>query len=176
MSSSTEGAQQSAAEKVQPKTAGQLERQLSQEIQALYRSQLGHQPSKVTCQLFDTKLAIIIEDSVTQPVQLLADKGQIDLAEQVRNDLNKALSPQLIDLISGILSVKVLDLLSDVTLQTGRTGIIAILDNVPIVRNPIAIPKVKRGRENSSSNPDESVDVNGGVRLKPGDSNGGNSQ
>ena len=45
-------------------TKGELERQLSQKIQAFYRRQLGHQPSKVTCQLFDSKLAVIIEDSI----------------------------------------------------------------------------------------------------------------
>ena len=41
-------------------TRGQLERTLSQRIQALYRNQLEHQPSRVTCQLFDEKLAIIL--------------------------------------------------------------------------------------------------------------------
>ncbi|MEL7420881.1 MAG: Na-translocating system protein MpsC family protein, partial [Cyanobacteria bacterium J06555_3] len=46
-------------------TCGQLERNLSQSIQAFYRQHLGHQPSKVTCQFFDSKLAIIIEDSIT---------------------------------------------------------------------------------------------------------------
>ena len=44
-------------------TIGQLERKLSQKIGALYREQLGHQIGKVTCQLLDTKLTIIIEDS-----------------------------------------------------------------------------------------------------------------
>src|ERR671933_1514581 len=125
-------------------TRGQLERLLSQQLQALYREQLGHQPSKVTCQLFDEKLAVIVEDSITPPEQLLANTGQIELAEQVRSDLDKAIQPQLKELIEEVLGVAVLDLLSDATLETGRTGIIAVLDLTPEVRNPDSIQKVKK--------------------------------
>ncbi|MEL6605234.1 MAG: DUF2294 domain-containing protein [Cyanobacteria bacterium J06614_10] len=125
-------------------TVGQLEREVSQKLQALYKKQLGHQPGKVTCQLFGTKLAIILEDSVTQPEQLLAEEGQPDLARQVREDLNTAMQPQIKALVEDILSVEILDILSDATLSTGRTGIIAILSETPAVRNPEAIPKIKR--------------------------------
>ncbi len=125
-------------------TRGQLERTLSQRLQALYRDQLGHQPSKVTCQLFDEKLAIIVENSITPPEQLLADRGQAELAEQVRSELDEAIQPQLKSLIEEVLGVDVLDLLSDATLETGRTGIIAVLNATPEVRNPDAIPKVKK--------------------------------
>jgi uncharacterized protein YbcI len=119
-------------------TRGQLERTLSQRIQALYRNQLGHQPSKVTCQLFDEKLAILLEDSITQPEQLLVESGQEALAEQVRLDLDKALQPQLKQLIEEIVGVSVVDLLSNATLATGRTGTIAVLAAAPKVRNSAA--------------------------------------
>lgn len=125
-------------------TRGQLERLLSQRLQALYREHLGHQPGKVTCQLFDEKLAIIVEDSITPPEQLLASTGQIELAQQVHEDLEKAIQPLLKELIEDVLGVAVLDILSDATLETGRTGIIAVLDITPEVRNPEAIPKVKK--------------------------------
>lgn len=125
-------------------TRGQLERLLSQKLQALYREQLGHQPSKVTCQLFDETLAIVVENSITPPEQILANNGQPELAEQVRSDLEKAIQPQLKALIEEVLKVAVLDLLSDATLETGRTGIIAILDMTPAVRNPEAVPKTKK--------------------------------
>ena len=125
-------------------TRGQLERLLSQGLQALYREQLGHQPGKVTCQLFDEKLAIIVENSITPPEQLLANTGQTELAEQVRSDLDKAIQPQLKALIEEVLGVAVLDLLSDATIETGRTGIIAVLDLTPEVRNPDSIQKVKK--------------------------------
>jgi len=116
-------------------TRGQLERTLSQRIQALYRNQLGHQPSKVTCQIFDGKIAIIVEDSVTKPEQLLIQQGREELAEQVRADLDEVIQPQLAALIEEVLGVAVIDLLSDAKLDTGRSGTIAILAETPKARN-----------------------------------------
>lgn len=128
---------------VESQTIGQLERELSQRLQALYRDQLGKRPGKATCQVFGSKLAIVLEESVTQPEQLLAEEGQKELAEQVRADLDQALRPQIKQLIEEVLQVQVLDLLSDAVLDTGRTGIVAVLSDIPAVRNPEAIPKVK---------------------------------
>jgi len=116
-------------------TRGQLERTLSQRIQALYRTQLGHQPSKVTCQIFDEKIAILLEDSVTKPEQLLAQSGKEELAEQVRSDIDEVIQPQLKALIEEVMGIAVIDLLSDAKLDTGRTGSIAILADKPQVRN-----------------------------------------
>jgi uncharacterized protein YbcI len=116
-------------------TRGQVERNLSQRIQALYRTQLGHQPSKITCQIFDTKIAIVLEDAITPPEQLLVNSGQEELAEQVRSDLDKAIQPQLKALIEEVVGVPVIDLLSDATLETGRTGTIAVLAKLPKLRN-----------------------------------------
>ncbi|MEO1590720.1 MAG: DUF2294 domain-containing protein [Cyanobacteria bacterium J06632_22] len=129
------------------KTVGQLERELSQRLQALYKDRLGQRPSKATCQLFDTKVAIVLEDSVTQPEQLLAEEGQQELAERVRDDLDQAMRPQIRQLIEAVLQVEVLDMLSDATLDTGRTGIIVVLSESPGVRNPEAIPKAKRSKD-----------------------------
>lgn len=123
-------------------TRGQAERTLSQRIQAMYRSQLGHQPGKITCQIFDEKLAIVIEDSVTQPEQLLAEEGRVELAEQVRADLDSAIRPHLKTLIEDVLNVEVLDLLSDATLETGRTGMIVVLESPPQVRASTSSQKV----------------------------------
>ncbi len=123
-------------------TRGQLERTLSQRIQAFYRHQLGHQPAKVTCQLFDEKLAIILEDSITPTEQLLLEEEQEELAQQVRSSLNDVTKPQLKALIEEIVEVSVIDLLSDSTLETGRTGIVAVLADTPQVRNLGSIPKV----------------------------------
>jgi uncharacterized protein YbcI len=115
-------------------TRGQLERTLSQRIQALYRTQLGHQPSKVTCQIFDEKIAIILEDSVTKPEQLLVESGREELAEKVRSDLDEVIRPQLKALIEEVMGIAVIDLLSDAKLETGRSGTIAVLESPPQVR------------------------------------------
>ena len=125
-------------------TVGQLERSISQKVQALYKQHLGHQPSKVTCQLFDSKMAIILENSITQPEQLLIEEGKMDLVEKIHDDLNQALRPQIKALIESILDVEVLDLLSDAAIDTARTGIIVVLSSTPNVRNPDALPKAKR--------------------------------
>lgn len=116
-------------------TRGQIERTLSQRIQALYRTQLEHQPSKVTCQLFDEKIAVILEDSITQPEQLLVSQGQEELAEKVRAELDQALQPQLKTLIEEVVGVDVVDILSNAKLETGRTATVVILANSPPVRN-----------------------------------------
>jgi uncharacterized protein YbcI len=66
------------------------------------------------------------------------------LAEQVRSELDDAIQPQLKALIEEVLGVSVVDLLTDATIETGRTGIIAVLEDTPEVRNPDAIPKIKK--------------------------------
>jgi uncharacterized protein YbcI len=75
-------------------TQGQTERTLSQRIQTLYRTHLGLQPSKVICQLIDEKVAIVLENSVTRPEQILAEADE-PLAQQVCKDLDAAIRPQL---------------------------------------------------------------------------------
>lgn len=116
-------------------TRGQLERTLSQRIQALYRTQLEHQPSRVVCQIFDEKIAIILEDSITQTEQILVNKGEEELAQQVREELDEALQPQVKELIEEIVGVTVVDLLSNAKLDTGRTATVAILAEAPQVRS-----------------------------------------
>jgi uncharacterized protein YbcI len=122
-------------------TCGQLERSLSQSIQAFYRDKIGQRPSKVTCQLFDEKVAIIIENSISNAEQLLFQEGQTKLVEEIHSALDEVIKPQLKALMEEILKVGVLDLLSDATQETGRTGMIAVLTETPQVRNPEVLPK-----------------------------------
>ncbi|PIG90939.1 DUF2294 domain-containing protein [Gloeocapsopsis sp. IPPAS B-1203] len=118
-------------------TRGQIERTLSQRIQALYRHQLEHQPSRITCQIFDEKVAIILEDSITQPEQLLVSSGQEELAQEVRSEIDEALKPQIKSIIEEIVGVSVIDLLSNAKLDTGRTATVAILAETPKLRNMV---------------------------------------
>lgn len=127
-------------------TRGQLERTLSQRVQAFYRTQLGHQPSRVQCHIADGKVIIVLEDSITKPEQLLLENGQEDLAEKVHNDLDKAIHPQLQGLIEEIVGVKVIDILSDATFDTGRTGTIVVLEEAPQLRES----QSRRTREEST--------------------------
>jgi uncharacterized protein YbcI len=117
-------------------TRGQLERSLSQQIQALYRNRLGHRLSAVDCELLENKIAIVLEQSVTQPEQLLAEQGKDDLVKALHVELDEAIQPQLKELIESVVGVAVIDLLSDVTLKTERTGMIVMLAEAPQIRDP----------------------------------------
>lgn len=115
----------------QKPTRGQLERSLSQQLQKLYREHLGHSTGKVTCQLSSDKLTIVIEASLTQPEQLLLQESDAQRVEQLRADLDGALRPKLIELVEEVLNLSVIDLMSDTTLETGRTGFVIILSDDP---------------------------------------------
>lgn len=123
-------------------TRGQLERKLSQQIQVIYREHMGHQPGKITCELGGRNLTIVIENSLTQPEQILAQQGQQDLAKEVRNNLDDAFKPELKQTIEEVTGVDVEDILSDAAIESGRTGIVAILKTQPQCREA-APPKSK---------------------------------
>jgi uncharacterized protein YbcI len=125
-------------------TRGQLERTLSQQIEALYANELGHRPAKVTCHIFGEQITVVLEEAITQPEQLLTNSGQEELAEQVRNDLDKALQPKLTGLIETVTGIRVTDLLSDAKLETGRKGIIAILEGSPQFRESTNKTQIKK--------------------------------
>jgi len=114
-------------------TRGQLERTLSQKFQRLYREQLGHLTGKVSCRLFDNKLIIVVENSLTQPEQLLLQGGSSQRVEELHMDLTKLVRPQVVELVEDVLNLEVVDLLSDTTLETGRTGLVIILSGRPDV-------------------------------------------
>jgi uncharacterized protein YbcI len=122
-------------------TIGQLEREISNHIRSLYNAQLGQRIGKIICHFFDKQLAITIENSVTLAEQTLLDSGNDILAEQVRFDLDKIIKPLLKDAIEEVINTSVVEVISHTSLASGRTGIIVILERLPTVRNPHAIPK-----------------------------------
>lgn len=124
-------------------TVGQLERSLSQAIQKLYRTRLGHSTNQVITHLLADKLVIILENSTTMAEKVLIEEGQIALATEVRKTLMEALRPYLRSLIEEILDIVIVDLIQDSILETGRTGIIAIFDRSPWVCNPNTTLKSK---------------------------------
>ena len=128
-------------------TSGQLERDLSQSILKLYRQELEHSPSKVTCQLFDDRLAIVIENALAAVEKTIVDtQGDSKIAKQLNSAINEAIELKLKTLIEEILAVEVHDILFDSTFETQRTGAIATLEQPPQVRNPESIPKNKNGK------------------------------
>ena len=115
-------------------TKGQLERQLSQTIQSLYRVQFGQLPSKIVCHLFADKVAIVAENTVTTIERLLFDSAKTDLAASIRAAISKAFKAKVKHRIQEILQVGVVDIICDSTLDSGYLGIIVFLENAPEVR------------------------------------------
>ncbi len=109
----------------------QAEQIIAEQIRAIYQSKLGHCPGFVTCQLFDDKIVIIMEHTITPPEKLLLQIDQKQLVKRVRLSIDRAMQPYLKALIEQVISVPVLDLLIDTTVHTERTGGIAILADKP---------------------------------------------
>jgi len=109
----------------------ELEQNLSQQILLLYTTQLGHQPDGVDCHIVDKTLTIVVDNPITQPERLLAANGKQQFAELIRHNLHKAFQPQLKALVEQVIGVKVVELLGDSSIETGRTSIVVILAAVP---------------------------------------------
>ncbi|WP_009633918.1 DUF2294 domain-containing protein [Synechocystis sp. PCC 7509] len=114
-----------------PPTQEQLEQKLLERIQQVYLKILGHQPQQISCKLLDKNLTVIIEDSVTQPEQLLIDIGKGELAQEVRTNIHLAFEPYLKSTIEEVTSIPLTDLISKSSLDSGRTSIVAILAHAP---------------------------------------------
>ncbi|MFE4107223.1 DUF2294 domain-containing protein [Almyronema epifaneia] len=126
-----------------PQTAQQLEQSLSRAIESLYISKLGQQPSQITCQFFEAKLAIVLEESLTHLEQLLIGAEQNKTAQRMRATLNRSLQNRISRLLEEMAGVAVIDFLSSTTFATRRTGIIVVFQDAPAVNNPYVIPKYK---------------------------------
>ncbi|MGF1521181.1 MAG: DUF2294 domain-containing protein [Leptolyngbyaceae cyanobacterium] len=111
-------------------TRKQLERSLSKQLQELYLERLAHKTDKVSCQLLNGNLTIVIEGSLTQPEQfLLKEQDQTQTVTRVRSGLDEIMRPEVINLIEKTLNRKVVDFMSNTTLSTSRTGALVILSD-----------------------------------------------
>jgi uncharacterized protein YbcI len=124
-------------------TRGQIERNLTQRLQALYQEELGQRPKKVTCQFFDEKLAIVLEQVTTPAEQFLIANERQDFAVDLRLQLDAAIKSKVLALIEEIAGVSVNAILINTDLNHAVSGIITILGSVPSIRDPETIPKAK---------------------------------
>ena len=136
-------------------TSGQLERDISQRVEKLYRQELEHSPRKVTCQLFSNQLAIVIEDALTEVEKILANTdNDTDTAQELNTAINQSIKSKLKVLVEEILAVEVDDILFSSTVKTNQAAAIATLKQSPEVRNPYSIPK-NRHRHEPKKHPNE---------------------
>lgn len=109
----------------------QIESLLSRKIKNIYRDRLEHKLDSVSYRLFDRTLVITLEGIITSPEKLLKDNDHLDLARRVREEIDATIHPQIQDIIEEVLDVKVVDYLSDTTIDNDITGAIAIFEFKP---------------------------------------------
>lgn len=105
-----------------------LENLLSERIKYLYEHQLKHELGGISYQIFDNKLMMIIEGTVTPAEQTLNDSSQQELAKKVRGIFDAIIQPQIKQIIEEVFGLQVVDFLSDTTINTSRTAVIAIFE------------------------------------------------
>ncbi len=109
----------------------QIENLLSQKIQNIYKDQLKHQLDDISLKMFDRTLVVIMEGTITSPEKLLTKNDRLDLAKNVRETIDLFIKPQIKNIIEEVLEVRVIDFLSDTTIENNCTGAIAILEFKP---------------------------------------------
>ena len=127
-------------------TLGQIERQLSQSIQKLYREELGHSPQKVTCKLFGNNLSIVIENALTAVEKTLVDNdnNKYKTIKNLNLAINDAIKSKLKIIVRTVLAVEVEDILFSSNIDTMRAGAIVILQEPPKTYNPKSMPKIRQ--------------------------------
>jgi uncharacterized protein YbcI len=106
----------------------QIESLLSQRIEDVYQQQLKHKIDAISYKLFDRALVILLEGTITSAEKLLKNNDNLQLAKQVRKALDNVIHPQIQNIIEEVLDVKVIDFLSDTTINSNLTGAIAIFE------------------------------------------------
>ena len=109
----------------------EIELVLSQKIKRVYQEQLEHELEQISYELFDHTLVITLEGIVTSPEKLLKDNNHLYLAEEVRKVVDNVIHPQIKEIIEEVLEVKIIDFLSDTTIENNITGAIAIFEFRP---------------------------------------------
>ena len=132
-------------------SVGELERGLSQDIQASYRKLLGSQPQRVLCHLFGNCIGIVIEQSVTAIERLLASQDDTDLVRQVRHKIDNTFREEIFRLVKQRVGVEAKSVLLETSLESGTTGSLVVLVSLPQVRNAASIPKTDAYRRMSRS-------------------------
>ena len=108
-----------------------IEPLLSRKIKDVYQYQLEHQLENISYKLFDRTLIIMLKGTITSPEKLLKKSDRRCLANQVREVIDSIIHPQIKDIIEEVLNVKVVDFLSDTTIDNDLTGAIAIFEFKP---------------------------------------------
>lgn len=114
-------------------TRGEMERSLSQSLQAFYRQQLSCRVGKISCHILDDKVAISVENSITS-IEKLLDSS--DDRRFLRDRIDSIVKSEVMQKIKQNLGVEAIDLTINTTLENNFTGILAFLREKPSMRYP----------------------------------------
>lgn len=106
--------------------AKQIETLLSPKIHSLYLERLQHELCGINFHWFENKLILVLEGTVTKTEKLLYQNHHQELADRVRKIIDEMILPEIKIAIEQTMNVSVVDFLSDTTIDTSRTGVIAI--------------------------------------------------
>jgi len=109
-------------------TQKKLENLLSNQIKSLYQKELKHELKKINYELFNDKLIIIMEGTLTRPELVLNETNRKELVKKVRKFFDKILQAQIKNCVEEVLEVTVTDFLCKTNIETARTGAIAIFE------------------------------------------------
>ncbi len=116
-------------------TLGEIERNLSQSIQAFYRNQLGCRTEKVSCHIIDKQVAIAVKNPITPVERLLNNCSDDRFIYDLRDRIDNIVKQELFAIVETVLGVKVIGLTIDTTLDNNFTGIVVLLSDFPTVRS-----------------------------------------
>ena len=125
-------------------TRGEMERSLSQFVQAFYRNQLGCRTDKVSCHILNNQVAIAIENPITPIEKLLNNSGEDDFINDLRDRIDTLVKQELLSQLKTVLGVEVIALTIDTALDNNLTGVVALLAQKPAVRDTKRSSKSKK--------------------------------
>lgn len=115
-------------------TRKQLERSISHDFAKFYTCRLGWTPQNVDCTIFAKYLIIVTEEAITPVEKAIKALGEFDILLQTRQSIDRAIRPQLSELIWKQVAVEVEDLFCNTNFDTGRTIAFANLAREPQFR------------------------------------------
>ncbi len=125
-------------------TRGEMERNLSQSVQAFYRNQLGCRTDKVSCHILNNQVAIAIENPITPIEKLLNNTGDERFINDLRDRIDTLVKQELLSQLKTVLGVEVMALTIDTALDNNLTGVIALLAQKPAIRDAKRNSKSKK--------------------------------
>ena len=116
-------------------TRGEMERNLSQSVQAFYRRKLGCRTEKVSSHILNEQVAIAIKNPITPLEKLLNDSVDDDFVRDLRHRVDNLIKQELVSTIEEVLGVEVIALTINTTIDNNLTGIVALLSHKPQLRD-----------------------------------------